>query len=153
MKNFSTLDPRPFTLDPRLVTLDPRPSTKRQTPTDIPVDTSVDTRPIYRTILARDLVEYRPIAHLLINDAHGVGQRINHDTVGAISVNHRLYIGQLSVKSWSIIGRYMGQYIGRYRSYRCIPADARYMYRLILDCTGRISADVSTDVSTELKYR
>ena len=55
--------------------------------------------------ISRDLVEYRAIAHLtmLMPGAHAVGQRIDHDTVGGISVNHRLYISQLSVKSWSII--------------------------------------------------
>ena len=63
--------------------------------------------------------KYRPIlgrvsAFSPLNDAHGVSRCINRDTVGGISVNHRLYIGQLSVKSWSIIGRYMGRYIGQY---------------------------------------
>ena len=46
-----------------------------------------------------------------LNDAHGVSQRIDWYTVGGISVNHQLYIGQLSVKSRPIIGRYMGRYI------------------------------------------
>ena len=113
--------------------------------TDIPVDTSVDTRPIYRTI-----PNDSPL-----NDAHGIDQRIDRDTDGRISVNHRLYIGQLSVKYrvdyQSIYGSIHLSTLYRYRSTtRGRSADTRHMYRPILDCT--VSADVSTDVSTDLKY-
>ena len=64
--------------------------------TNIPVDTSVDTRSRLRRVSADSP----------LNDIHGVGRRIGRDTVGGISANHRSYIGQLSVKFRSIICRY-----------------------------------------------
>ena len=86
--------------------------------TDIPVYTSVDTRTSigrYSTNVWNDTRSRlgQVSADSPLNDTHGVGQRIDRDTVGAISVNHRLYIVQLSIKSRSIIGIYMSRYVGR----------------------------------------
>ena len=62
----------------------------------------------------RPILNSRVLANSPLNDAHGVGQRIDRDTVGGTSVNHRLCIGQLSVKFQMIISRYMGRYIRQY---------------------------------------
>ena len=53
----------------------------------------------YSTDVSKDTLS-RPgqaSANSPLNDAHGVGQHIDCDTVGGILVHHRLYIGQLSV--------------------------------------------------------
>ena len=78
-------------------------------------------RPIYRLILGRVSVDTRSTDSPL-NDAHGVGRHIDRDTVSGISVNYRLYIGRLLVKSRSILGRSSSKYRSIYRSSidRCI---------------------------------
>ena len=58
--------------------------------------------------IGRYLVEYRPIAHLMM-----LMVSVNVSTV-MLSVVCRPTIGHISVKSRSIICRYMGRYIGRY---------------------------------------
>ena len=72
-------------------------------------------RSIHRAILDRVSVEMRSSIRRYIggvstdsplNDTHGVGRHIDRDTINGISVNYRLYIGQLSVKSRSTDIRY-----------------------------------------------
>ena len=101
------------------------------TSTDIPVYTSVDTRTSigrYSTNVWNDTRSRlgQVPADSPVNDAHGVGQRIDRDTVDAISINHRLYncrssLGRLSVYIWvdtSVDARTISfnylLYIGRY---------------------------------------
>ena len=75
-------------------------------------------RSIHRSILDRVSVEIRSSIRRYIggvstdvstdsplNDIHGVGRHIDRDTINGISVNYRLYIGQLSVKSRSTLDR------------------------------------------------
>ena len=75
-------------------------------------------RSIHRSILDRHLVETRSSIRRyiggvstdvstdsLLNDTQGVGRHIDRDTINGISVNYRLYIGQLSVKSRSTLDR------------------------------------------------
>ena len=64
-------------------------------------DTSVDTRSSTGRYIG-------PVStDSPLNDTHGVGRHIDRDTISGISVNHRLYIGRLSVKYRSILDQYL----------------------------------------------
>ena len=63
--------------------------------------------PEHRSILDRVSTDVSTDSPLTGNDTHGVSWHIDRDTVSGISVNYRLYIGQVSTEYRSTVGQHL----------------------------------------------